>query len=120
MKYLCLVHLDESRIAAEDKQVWAQVGVASGEYDQSLMQSGHFLAAEALQPPNTAVIVRPKGNDFSTTDGPFAEVKEHIGGFILIEARDLNEAVEIASKTPMAEMGSVEVRAIHDYRADLP
>lgn len=112
MKYLCLVHLDGSRIDAEDKGVWAQVGAASYEYDQALMRSGHFVAAEALQPPETAVIVRPKGNDFSTTDGPFAEVKEHVGGFILIEARDLNEAIAIAARIPVAQYGAVEVRPV--------
>lgn len=79
MKYLCLVHLDEARIAAESKDVWAHVGTDSYEYDQALMRSGHFIAAAALQAPNTAVIVRPKGSDFSTTDGPFVEVKEHLG-----------------------------------------
>ena len=115
MKYLCLVHLDESRIAAESKEVWSQVGKDSYEYDQSLMRSGHFVAAAALQAPNTAVIVRPKGNDFTTTDGPFIEVKEHVGGFILIEARDLNEAISLAAKIPVAQYGAVEVRPVMQF-----
>jgi hypothetical protein len=115
MKYLCIVHLDESRIAAEDKEVWTKVGKASHDYDEALKRSGHFLAAEALQAPETAAIVRPKGSEFSVTDGPFVEVKEHVGGFILIEARDLNEAISIAAKIPVAQYGAVEVRPVMEF-----
>ncbi len=74
------------------------------------MRSGHLIAAEALDAPRTAMIVRVRGDKTAVTDGPYVETKEHLGGFLFIEARDLNEAVEIAVKCPMAQMGCIEVR----------
>ena len=74
--------------------------------------SGHFLGANALQPVSAATTIRVRNGKLSTTDGPFAETKEHLGGYILIEARDLNEAIQVAAKIPMAKVGSIEVRPI--------
>src|SRR6185369_12826731 len=82
------------------------------EYDEELQKSGHFIHAEALQSPDSAVTVRVRNGKLSTTDGPFAETKEQLGGFILVEARDLNEAIQIAGGIPLAKYGSVEVRPI--------
>lgn len=115
MKYLCLLHLDGAKLGKLTKAEDDELQRASREYDTDLKRRGHLIAAEALGEPDTAVIVRPKGAEFSTTDGPFAEVREHVGGFILIEARDLNEAIAIAAKIPVAQFGACEVRPIMDY-----
>jgi hypothetical protein len=115
MKYLCLVHLDGAKMSKLSDAEGKELDRMSKEYDSELERRGHFIAAAALLEPKTAVIVRPKGNDFSTTDGPFVEVKEHVGGFILIEARDLNEAISIAAKIPVAQYGAVEVRPVMEF-----
>jgi hypothetical protein len=84
------------------------------DYDEQLRESGHFITAEALQPPETAAIVRVRSGRVSVTDGPFAEAKEQIAGFILINARDLNEAIQVASKIPSARYGLIEVRPVRE------
>lgn len=119
MRYLCLVCVDRDIIGNLNPERDRRLQVDSGAYDDDLHARGHFVTADALAEPETAVTVRVRNGKVTTHDGPFAETKEHIGGFILIEARDLNEAIDIASKAPMAEMGSIEVRAIHDYRSAL-
>jgi hypothetical protein len=81
-------------------------------YDEDLRKGGHFLGANALQPVNSATTIRVRNGKVSTTDGPFAETKEFLGGYILIEARDLNEAIQVATKIPMARKGSIEVRPV--------
>jgi len=113
MRYLCLVHsgpdifsdLSETERRAFDRD--------SLNYDKDLEVSGHFIAAEALQGPETAVIVKVRGGEMSTTDGPFSETKEHLGGFILIEARDMNQAIRLAAGIPMARLATIEVRPIY-------
>ena len=82
------------------------------EYDDELRRKGHYITSAALQPVTAATTLRMRNGKLSMTDGPFAETKEHLGGFILIEARDLNEAIQAASKIPMVKMGSIEVRPI--------
>jgi hypothetical protein len=104
MRYLCLVYLEEKRLDALIDESLA--------YDEVLRKSGHYLVSEALQPIETATTVRIRNGKLSITDGPFAETKEQLGGFILITARDLNEAIQVASKIPWARLGSVEVRPI--------
>jgi hypothetical protein len=84
------------------------------EYDEQLRKSGHFIAANALQPPEAAAIVHVRSGRVSVTDGPFTETKEQIAGFILIEARDLNEAIQVASKDPTARYGFIEVRPVRE------
>ena len=115
MKYLLLVHLDGTKMAKQTKQEWTELDRASRAYDQELERTGHYIHAEALQDPREAVIVRREGDSFSTTDGPFAEVKEHVGGFILVNARDLNEAIAIAAKIPVGKFGAVEVRPVMEF-----
>src|SRR5713101_7440599 len=83
-------------------------------YSDALRKSGHLIAAQALQPVQTATTGRVRAGKLSTTDGPFAETKEQLGGFILIEAGDLNEAIQAASKIPLARRGSIEVRPIKE------
>src|SRR5688572_32987408 len=87
--------------------------------DQSVRKSGHCSASEALQPVSTATTVRVRNGKLTVTDGPFAETKECLAGFYMIEARDLNEAIQIASRIPPAQIGSIEVRPIRPIR-DMP
>lgn len=109
MKYLCLVYLDEARLdELPDADCVA--------YDRSIRQSGHCLASEALQSVRTATTVRMRNGRMSVTDGPFAETKEQLAGFYMIEARDLNEAIQIAAENPPARVGSIEVRPIRPIR----
>jgi hypothetical protein len=105
MKYLCLVYLEEHKLRAVPDSECAECG-------KGLSESGLLVAAEALQPIETATTVRVRGGKVSITDGPFAETKEQLAGFYLIEARDLNEAIQAAAKIPPAREGSVEVRPV--------
>ena len=110
MKYLCLVYLDEKKLGDVPDSECKACGDA-------LRKSGHHIAAEALQPVHTATTVRVRNGNVSVTDGPFAETKEQIGGFFLINARDLNEAIQVASRFPSARLGSMEVRPVRElYR----
>jgi hypothetical protein len=103
MKYLCLVYLEEQKLHAVPDSDCKACG-------EGLRKSGHHIAAEALQPVHTATTVRVRNGQVSVTDGPFAETKEQLAGFYLIEAKDLNEAIQLASKIPPARVGSIEVR----------
>lgn len=109
MKYLCLVYLDEKRLdeLADEDCV---------EFDAAIRKSGRCLASEALQSVQTATTVRMRNGKLSVTDGPFAETKEQLAGFYMIEARDLNEAIQIAAEIPPARVGCVEVRPIRPIR----
>ena len=109
MKYLCLVYLEEQKLHAVPDSECAACGV-------DFRDSGILIAAEALEPVETATTVRVRGGKLSITDGPFAETKEQMAGFYLIEARDLNEAIQVASKIPPAREGSVEVRPVRELR----
>ena len=117
MKYLCLIY--------EDEKVWEtmskdQVGATLVEYNtftEEIAKSGHLVSGEALQPTPTATTIRVRNGKTSTTDGPFAETREQLGGFYLIEAKDLNDAIQVAARIPSARTGSVEIRPILDYNA---
>ena len=112
MKYLCLIYDDEKKM---DKMPKAEADAFLGEYftfTENAQKSGHLLAGEALLPVSTATTVRVRNGKVSTTDGPFAETKEQLGGYYLIEAKDLNDAIQVAAKIPSARTGSVEVRPI--------
>ncbi|HEX8393507.1 MAG TPA: YciI family protein [Longimicrobium sp.] len=117
MKYLCMIY--------DDEQVWAnmpksEAGAMMSEYfafSNEVAKSGHMIAGEALQPVSTATTIRMRNGKLSTTDGPFAETKEQLGGFYLIEARDLNEAIQIASRIPSVRIGSIEIRPVVDFAA---
>ena len=115
MRYLCLIYDDESRLAARSQ---SDADAFTGEYvafTEAIRNSGHYLAGEALQSVQTATTVRVRHGKVSTTDGPFAETKEQLGGFYLIDARDLNEALQVAARIPSARLGSVEVRPIREF-----
>jgi hypothetical protein len=115
MRYLCLIYDDEKKVAAMPE---SESNAFMGEYfafTDGIRQSGHYLAGEALQPVETATTVRVRNGKVGTTDGPFAETKEQLGGFYMIEARDLNDAIQVAAKIPSAKLGSVEVRPIVEF-----
>jgi len=109
MKYLCLVYLDEKRLdELPDEDCVA--------YDTAIRKSGHCLASEALESVQTATTVRVRNSKVAITDGPFAETKEQLAGFYMLEAKDLNEAIQLASKIPPARVGSIEVRPVRPIR----
>lgn len=111
MKYLCLVYSEEGKLDT----------VSDGEclaFGEELQRDGHRLAGAALQPVQTSTTVRVRNGRLSLTDGPFAETKEQLAGFYLIDARDLNEAIQLAAKIPPARVGSIEVRPIRELRPD--
>lgn len=112
MKYLCLIYEEEKQWESMPQE---QAGAIFGEYfafTEGIKQSGHLVGGEALQPTHTATTVRVRNGKISTTDGPFAETKEQLGGYYLVEAKDLNDAIQVAAKIPGARMGCVEVRPI--------
>jgi len=115
MRYLCLIYDEEKKLGGMSK---TESDAFMGEYfafTEGIRKSGHYVAGEALQPVQTATSVRVRSGKVSTTDGPFAETKEQLGGFYMIEARDLNDAIQIASKIPSARLGTVEVRPVVDF-----
>lgn len=109
MKYLCLVYSDEQLLhSLPDSPADAECMA----YAEAVQGSGRMLAAEALASVRSATTVRMRAGKLSITDGPFAETKEQLAGFYLIEARDLNEALQVAGHIPAARVGSVEVRPV--------
>src|SRR5918993_3829286 len=115
MKYLCLIYDEEKSVAGMSK---AEGDAFMGEYfafTDGIKKSGHYLGGEALQPVHTATTVRVRNGKMTTTDGPFAETKEQLGGFYMIEARDLNEALQVAAKIPSVRTGSIEIRPVVDF-----
>jgi hypothetical protein len=113
MKYLCLIFADRSAMMESMPAADAQKHFEEyREFTRSIRDSGHLVACNRLQPPNAAVTVRVRDHRLSAVDGPFAETKEHLGGYYLIEAKDLNEAIGIASRIPGARFGCVEVRPV--------
>jgi hypothetical protein len=120
MKYLILVHVDEKAMAAMSPNEDAALTTECLNYDDELKRNGYYLGANALQPVRTATIVRVRNNKLSTTDGPFVETKEQLGGYMLIEARDLNDAIQVAAKCPMSRVGSLEVRPVMDLERKTP
>jgi len=117
MKYLCMVIVDEKKLDALSKGDAQALDDESLAYDRTLRESGHFLAAQALQSVSAARTVRLHNGKLSVTDGPFAETKEQVGGFILIEAKDLDEATQLAANIPALPLGAVEVRPVKELVA---
>ncbi len=110
MKYVCLCYDEETKIRAMTATEWENIVREVQAYNEELRAKGKLIAAQALQPVASATTVRVRGGNVSTSDGPFAETKEQLGGFFLIEATDLNEAIHIASRLPGARIGCIEVR----------
>ena len=116
MKYLCLIYDDEKNWEKLPRETTDSMNGEYFAFTQDIQKSGHFIGGEALQPTQTATTVRIRNGKVSTTDGPFAETKEQLGGYYLVEARDLNDAIQVASRIPSARTGSVEVRPIMTFK----
>lgn len=114
LKYLCLIFNDEWRLEAMPQQERVAFEAEHLACDDRLRESGHFIAAEALEPAHAATLVRMRNARLTITDGPFIETKEPLGGFYLVEARDLNDAIRVAGSIPSARTGSIEVRPIRN------
>ena len=114
MKYLWLIYIDEKKLEALPKSELDAVMEETSAYNDMLQQSGHFISTAGLKSVQTATTLRLRKGKLSVTDGPFAETKEVLGGFCIIEARDLNEAIQLASKWPSLRISSVEVRPIDE------
>jgi hypothetical protein len=112
MKYLCLIYSSEAAGKAMSKADMDQMFKEYMGFNEDVRKSGHYLGGNALQPTSAATTVQVRTGKVSTTDGPFAETKEQLGGYYLIEAKDLNDAIQVASRIPGARYGSVEVRPI--------
>ena len=115
MKYLCLIYNEERRIAAMPPEKVAAIAGECVAYDEQLAREGKFVACERLQPTRAARTLRFGAGKVSVTDGPFAETKEQLGGFYLIDAKDFDEALTLAAKIPPARLGCVEVRPVWIY-----
>jgi hypothetical protein len=115
MKYLCLIYNQEKNLAGLTKADWGSLMEEYVAFTEGIRSSGHHLAGEALQTTSAARTVRVRDGRISATDGPFAETTEQLGGFYLIESRDLNDAIQVASRIPSARMGSIEVRPIMEF-----
>jgi len=120
MKYLCLVFYDEKNLNALSESDLQALDDESLAHDDVLRKRGQLVAAQALESVQTATTVRLRNGKVSVTDGPFAETNEQIGGFLLIEAQDLNEAIQLASKTPAIRLGGIEVRPVKELTRSRP
>jgi len=114
MKYLCLAYEEEDKLNALPKREWDALRNETLTYLEELKRRGYVIAVEALQSIRTATTVRVREGKVALSDGPFAETKETLGGFFLIDAQDLNEAIQIASRWPSARLGSIEVRPVEE------
>jgi hypothetical protein len=115
MQYLLLIYRNEAEQAKMDAAALQKMSGDYGAFTQSIIQTGNFKAGDALQPTSTATTVRVRDGKTLTTDGPFAETREQLGGYYLVEAKDLDTALEMAARIPGAKTGSIEVRPIMVY-----
>jgi hypothetical protein len=119
MQYMLLIYQNEAGLGAAPSDREAMFK-AYREFTDGIIKSGHMRAGDALQPTTTATTVRVRDGKTLSTDGPFAETKEQLGGYYLIEAKDLDEATKIAARVPSAKVGSIEVRPVMGMPADYP
>jgi hypothetical protein len=120
MRYACLIYYDEGDLNALPGADLDSIADQAHAYGDELRERGHLIAAGALEPVQTATTLRERNGRVSMTDGPFSVTKEQLGGFFLIDARDLNEAIQVASKLPQARLGSIEVRPVRALQAPGP
>jgi hypothetical protein len=116
MKFLFLIYHEEKTLDTLPEGEMRDLVDSALDYDEEIRQSGHYIVSNALQRARTARTVRVRGGKATTTDGPFAETKEQLGGFFLIEAKDIDEACEVASRFPPARIGTIEVRPVQELR----
>ncbi|MGZ5035998.1 MAG: YciI family protein [Usitatibacter sp.] len=112
MDYVCLIYVDEGELAALPAAEMDALNAAHHRFDDALVEAGQMIAAGALQPARASTCVRVRGGKRLVTDGPFAETKEQVAGFFLVQAKDLDEAISIAARVPAAALGTVEVRPL--------
>lgn len=112
MRYMFLIYLDDSRFEGMAESERIGFGNAMLDYDEDLQRTGHYITSEPLKATSEAITIRKHDGTISVTDGPFAETKEYLSGFFIVEARDMNEAIQVASHMPLATMGSVEIRPL--------
>jgi len=112
MQYLCLIYDDETTWGTLPEDERNAVFNEYGAFTEAIKESGNYVAGDALQPTSTATTVRIRGGETLVTDGPFAETKEQLGGYYLVEAKDVDEALKIAERIPSARYGSIEVRPV--------
>jgi len=115
MQYLLMIYRNEADLGKMDASERKKMTAEYGTFTQSIIQSGHFKAGDGLQPTTTATTVRVREGKTLTTDGPFAETREQLGGYYLIEAKDLDTALGIAARIPGAKDGSIEIRPVMVY-----
>ena len=115
MQYLLMIYRSEAELNQIDAAARQNMSAEYGAFTQSIIQSGHFKAGDGLQPTTTATTVRVRDGKTMTTDGPFAETREQLGGYYLIEAKDIDDAVAVAARVPEAKRGSIEVRPVMIY-----
>jgi hypothetical protein len=118
MRYLCLIYHDEKELGAMPESEMSALNARHLAFNEEILSSGHFVEAEALQPAAAATCLRVRNGKVSLTDGPYMETKEMVAGFYLIDARDLNEAISVASKLPSAPLGTIEVRPCRDLEVN--
>jgi len=118
MRYLCLIYLNEKQLAAMPESEMSALNARHLALNEELLKGGQFIEAEALSPAASTTCVRVRNGRTTITDGPYAETKEMVAGFYLIEARDLNEAIQVASRLPSAPLGTVEVRPCRNLEID--
>ena len=116
MKYLCLIYSDESQWPKLPKSDTEMMLKEYGAFGEAIKKSGNYVTGDRLHPTSDATTIRTRNGKTSTTDGPFAETKEQLGGYYVISAKDLNEAIQIAAKIPPARVGCIEVRPIRPIR----
>jgi hypothetical protein len=123
MKFLCLVYNEERPVDALSQSDYDAIVEDVLEYREELRRSGHYITSSPLESVRKAATIRIRGGKVSITDGPFAETREQLGGFYLIEAHDMEDAIRVATKMPPARLGCIEVRALRDHSrrgADTP
>ena len=113
MKYMLLIYLDEQALSETDREKCYR---ESAQLAQQIRSTGRYLAAAPLHPTSTATSVRVRDGKRVVTDGPFAETREQLGGYFMIDSRDLDEAISIAARIPVARMGTIEIRPVQELR----
>ena len=116
MKFMFTIYHDENVLDAKPEKEMQALVDAAIEYAESLRRSGHYIVSNALQRTRTARTIRVRGGNVSTSAGPFAETKEHLGGFFVIEAKDMDEACALAAQFPPARVGTIEVRPVEELK----
>jgi len=118
MRYLCLIYQDEKAMAAMAEEEMSALNARHLAFNEEILKSGQFVEAEALQAGAATTCVKVRGGKVGLTDGPYAETKEIVAGFYLLEARDLNEVIQLASRIPAAPLSTIEVRPCRDLEVD--